>query len=89
MTRCASVEYATKGITVNAVAPGSILTDIMKAAFDSGNWDEEKVKALFPVKRMGLPIDVARGVSFLLNSPYVTGTALEIEGGFRSRSNAL
>ena len=89
MTKSAAVEYAARGITVNAVAPGAILTDIMTAAFESGNWSEEKVASMFPVKRMGKPVDIARGVSYLLNSPYVTGNILEIEGGYRSRTNAM
>ncbi|KAH8879745.1 NAD(P)-binding protein, partial [Thozetella sp. PMI_491] len=86
MTRTAAVETAARGVTVNAVAPGAILTNVMQASFDSGLWTEEKIASMFPVKKMGQPVDIARGVSFLLNSPYVTGTILEIEGGFRSRT---
>ncbi|KAH6648693.1 short chain dehydrogenase [Truncatella angustata] len=82
LTKSAAIDYGTSGVRVNAVAPGAIKTDILQYAIDAGAYSEESIAAMFPMKRMGAPIDIAKGISFLLNNDYATGTILSIDGGF-------
>jgi NAD(P)-dependent dehydrogenase (short-subunit alcohol dehydrogenase family) len=73
-------ELARKGITVNAVAPGFIETDMIKgmsaAALD-------QVRAMTPMGRLGTPVEVADAVVFLASpkTSYVTGQVLAVNGG--------
>ncbi len=80
LTKTAAKEFASRGITVNAVAPGYIATD-MTAALP----DEVKQKALayVPLARMGTPQDIAEAVRFLAGpgAAYVTGHVLVVDGG--------
>lgn len=85
LTKTAALEYATQGITVNAVAPGAIKTAILGQAIEAGAYSEESIADMFPQKRMGVSEDIARAISFLLNSPYATGTVLAVDGGFGAR----
>lgn len=48
---------------------------------DQGAYTEESIAEMFPMKKIGIPSDIARGVVFLVNSPYCTGTTLTIDGG--------
>lgn len=72
-------ELASFGITVNAVAPGPIVSD-MTSSFP------EALKLLIPAGRMGLPKDVADAVAFLaaLGTSYITGEILDVNGGLWS-----
>ena len=63
------------------MAPGAIRTDILQYAMDQGAYTEESIAEMFPMKKIGIPSDIARGVVFLVNSPYCTGTTLTIDGG--------
>lgn len=81
MTRTAALEYATQGINVTAVAPGAIRTTILDDAINTGVYSEETIAAMHPIKKIGAPIDIARAISFLLNSPFATGSVLEVDGG--------
>lgn len=82
MTKSAAVDYATSGVTINAIAPGAIKTNILQQAIEAGAYSEESIAEMFPAKRMGVPMDIARGISFLLDSPYALGTILSVDGGF-------
>jgi NAD(P)-dependent dehydrogenase (short-subunit alcohol dehydrogenase family) len=75
-TRSLAVEYASRGIRVNAVSPGIIQTPVYRA--DSY---EELSDQLPPLGRVGQVSDVAAGVLFLESSPYITGEILHIDGG--------
>jgi 3-oxoacyl-[acyl-carrier protein] reductase len=78
--KSAAREYASKGITVNVVAPGFIETDMTRSL-------KEEVRsaalAQIPAGRMGLPEDVARAAAFFASeeSGYLTGQVLAIDGG--------
>jgi NAD(P)-dependent dehydrogenase (short-subunit alcohol dehydrogenase family) len=72
-TRSLALEYASRGIRVNAVFPGVIRTP-MQLADGRGRW-------LPPLGRTGQVSDVVDGVLFLESSPYVTGEILHIDGG--------
>ncbi len=79
-TKSAARELASRGVTVNAVAPGMIDTDMTAAL-------SEKVKAAMlseiPVGRAGTPEDVANAVAFLVSdeAAYITGQVLSVDGG--------
>lgn len=79
-TKALAQENASKGITVNAVAPGYIATD-MVAAMDKAVLD--KITALIPAGRLGTPEEIANCVKFLSaeEAGWMTGSTLTINGG--------
>jgi NAD(P)-dependent dehydrogenase (short-subunit alcohol dehydrogenase family) len=82
LARQMALELAPAGITVNAVAPGTIETELNRAARDDPTWRDRKL-ALIPAGRTGMPEDVAGVVLFLCSglADYVTGTTLAVDGG--------
>lgn len=79
-TKALALEGAGKGITVNAIAPGYIDTDMVRAVPDNVL---EKIVATIPVGRLGKASEIARGVLFLIadDAGFVTGSTLSINGG--------
>jgi NAD(P)-dependent dehydrogenase (short-subunit alcohol dehydrogenase family) len=86
LTQQAAVEYAERGIRVNAVIPGTILTEMNERIMqDSGDpqGQMDAWVAMHPMRRVGLPAEVANAVVFLISdeSSFVTGTLLRVDGG--------
>ena len=83
MLRTWALELAPEGITVNAVAPGPIRTDMFYDVIPRGSERERALAAAVPVRRLGEPDDVARAVSFLVDpaNSYITGQVLYVCGG--------
>ncbi|TWA91020.1 SDR family NAD(P)-dependent oxidoreductase [Bradyrhizobium stylosanthis] len=81
LTRSAAMENAPRGIRINAVAPGRVVTDMM---LRSGVGDIATVSAGLPLRRMGSPEEVAEAVVWLSSdaSSYVVGHVLAADGGF-------
>jgi 3-oxoacyl-[acyl-carrier protein] reductase len=79
-TKALAQETGRRGITVNAVAPGFIKTDMTE------NISEKEMKALIPVNRFGTAEEVAHLVAFLVSaeSGYITGEVISINGGMYS-----
>jgi NAD(P)-dependent dehydrogenase (short-subunit alcohol dehydrogenase family) len=74
-TKSLAVEYATRGIRVNAVSPGTIKTPM------HAEETHEFLAALHPVGRMGESSDIAEAVVYLENAAFVTGEILHVDGG--------
>ena len=79
-TRALAVELASRGVTVNAVAPGFIETDMSAAVRNKAG---DLIKKFIPMRRIGTPDDVAKVVAFLAgpDSAYITGQVLTVDGG--------
>lgn len=77
-TKTLSLELASRGITVNAVAPGIIQTGMIEGVFD-----EKAIAAMVPMKRAGQPAEVADLVGFLASEQanYITGQIISVNGG--------
>jgi 3-oxoacyl-[acyl-carrier protein] reductase len=79
-TKALAQEIGRKGITVNAVAPGFIKTDMTE------DLNENELKAMIPLKRFGLPEEVAHAVGFLASAEaaYITAEVISVNGGLYS-----
>jgi 3-oxoacyl-[acyl-carrier protein] reductase len=79
-TKALAQEVGKRGVTVNAVAPGFIATDMTR------DIPENEMKALIPVNRFGLPEEVAHAVGFLASpeAGYITAEVLSVNGGLYS-----
>ncbi|MFV0344282.1 MAG: 3-oxoacyl-[acyl-carrier-protein] reductase [Anaerocolumna sp.] len=80
MTKTLAKELGSRGITVNAIAPGYIKTDMTEALKEEL---KEKIAEAVPLKRLGNPEDIAEMATFLVSSKasYITGQVIEIDGG--------
>ena len=80
MSKSMAKELASRGVTVNVVAPGFITTDMTAALPQAA---QEALLATIPMKRLGAPEDVARAVAFFAGeeSAYLTGQVLCVDGG--------
>jgi NAD(P)-dependent dehydrogenase (short-subunit alcohol dehydrogenase family) len=86
LTRSMAMDYARKGIRVNAVCPGFIETPMFDAVWTMGGLEEvkEKIRDAHQVGRFGKPREIADAALFLASdeSAFITGQALAVDGGF-------
>ena len=88
-TKSAALEYATRGIRVNAVCPGMIQTPMFDKMIAEGQGEElnAMLKSLVPMGRMGRPEEIANAVVWLCSSAasYITGQSISVDGGYVMR----
>jgi 3-oxoacyl-[acyl-carrier protein] reductase len=87
-TRALAVELASRGVTVNAIAPGFIETDMSAAVRNKAG---DLIKKMIPMRRLGVPEDIAKVAVFLASdeSSYVTGQVLTVDGGLSLGAAAI
>ena len=83
MTRALAVEWSPRGVRVNCIAPGFIVTDMSSRALDNDPERKSRVLARTPEGNLGDPADVANAALFLAShqSKYITGVVLPVDGG--------
>ena len=83
LTRVMALALAEKGIRVNAVAPGTIATELAAKAVLTSEQAEQKIMSRTPLKRLGAPAEVADVVAFLASeaASYMTGEIVVVDGG--------
>lgn len=84
LTKVLAIEWAEKGIRVNAVGPAYVATEMTLRNIAAGNVNEAQIKARIPLGRLAQPADVADAVSFLLSekASFITGHSLYVDGGW-------
>ena len=88
LTRTAALEYATRGIRVNAVCPGPVRTRMLEAIMEENPRMEPAMIASVPMRRLGTPEEIAEAVVWLCSdrASYVTGQGLVVDGGLTAGS---
>lgn len=84
LTKVAAVEWAARGVRVNAVAPGYVDSGLLRDAVDADRLDMDEILARIPAGRLASADEIARVVMFLLgpDSTYITGEVVTVDGGF-------
>jgi len=84
LTRVAALDYAKAGIRVNAVAPGTVMTRMLRSGAAATPEGEARLRALAPMGRIAEPEEVAGAIAWLCSdaASYVTGVAFPIDGGY-------
>lgn len=87
LTRSAALEYAPRGIRINAVCPGTIATPMVTGMVATGELDLAESLANQPINRLGEPEEIAAAVLWLCSpgASFVIGVALPVDGGYTAR----
>jgi NAD(P)-dependent dehydrogenase (short-subunit alcohol dehydrogenase family) len=87
LTRSAALEYAARGVRINAVCPGTIDTPMVSTMLDRGMLAMDDLLRDLPMKRLGRGEEIADAVLWLCSSgsSFVTGQALAVDGGFTAQ----
>jgi NAD(P)-dependent dehydrogenase (short-subunit alcohol dehydrogenase family) len=88
MTEVLAIEWADRGVRVNAVAPGVTRTALVQKGIDEGVIDVERYQARTPLHRFAEPSEIARAVAFLADeeqSSFVTGATVRVDGGWSAQ----
>ena len=83
MTKQMAVDFGPRGIRVNAICPGHIVTERVKPQWDANPSGLRFFEEHYPLRRTGVPADIANGIAFLCSpeASFITGHALVIDGG--------
>ncbi|MFH1169302.1 MAG: SDR family NAD(P)-dependent oxidoreductase [Chloroflexota bacterium] len=86
MTKVLAMEWARYNINVNCIAPGYIMTRLIRGLIDAGRLSAGPIEAKVPLGRFGQPEDVARAALFLVSedASYITGAVLPVDGGWQA-----
>ena len=87
LTKSAALEYAPRGVRINAVCPGTIDTPMVERMTSAGELDLDAALAAIPMARLGGAQEIASAVLWLCSpgASYVTGVALPVDGGYTAR----
>ena len=87
LTRSAALEYAPRGIRINAICPGTFDTPMVSEMIANGELDETAALALQPIGRLGRAEEIASTVLWLCSpgSSFVLGTAIPVDGGYTAQ----
>lgn len=87
LTKAAALEYAERGIRVNAIAPAGVDTPSFRSTMGATEEGAEEIRSLHPVKRVASPEEVASFVVYLASdeASFFTGAALAMDGGWTAR----
>lgn len=90
LTRSMACEWAPKGVRVNAVAPGYVGTNLVRALAAEGKVDIGRIERRIPMGHLAEPADIADAVHFLGSSAarYITGALLSVDGGWQAFGDA-
>ena len=84
LTKVMAIEWAVRGVRVNAIAPGYIKTEMIASLSEQGKVDEPALARRTPMGRLGLPEEVAEAAVYLASegASYITGAVLTVDGGW-------
>jgi NAD(P)-dependent dehydrogenase (short-subunit alcohol dehydrogenase family) len=87
LTKSAALEYASRGVRINAVCPGTIETPMVDRMVSTGELDLDTTLAATPMSRLGTAEEIASAVLWLCSpaASYVTGVALPVDGGYTAQ----
>jgi NAD(P)-dependent dehydrogenase (short-subunit alcohol dehydrogenase family) len=87
LTRSAALEYAPRGIRINAICPGTIETPMVRDMVDKGELDVPEAVKNQPIGRLGRADEIAAAVLWLCSpaASFVLGVALPVDGGYTAR----
>jgi NAD(P)-dependent dehydrogenase (short-subunit alcohol dehydrogenase family) len=87
LTRSAAIEYAPRGVRINAICPGTIETPMVTHMLDTGDLDRDAAEANQPIARLGTAEEIAQSVLWLCSpgASFVVGVALPVDGGYTAQ----
>ncbi|MCP6758391.1 MAG: SDR family oxidoreductase [Fischerella sp. CENA71] len=84
LTKAAAIEYAKSGIRINAISPGTVITDLFERSLGKDPQMKEQIMAMHPIGRAGTPEEIASAVLWLCSegAGFTIGQSLTVDGGF-------